>query len=568
MAFLQKKVKNGHDYWYVMEAARVNGQPRIVRQRYLGTVEAIEAAFDAAFEPESIDDVEFGATATMWTLAQRIGFGLSVDARLGRTTSGLSVGTYLQAAAVNRAVSPRSKRGFFSWYDQSVLARIVPAAPQAWISPRFWDAMHVIGLEDLEAIEQAYVSQAVAEFAIALEALVFDGTNFHTYIASTNPKAPIAQRGHAKNKRFDLRLVGLALACSTDHRIPLVSAAVAGNTPDVKVFEAALPKLISRLEALGVEPASITVVFDKGNNSRDNLAAVADSEVGFVGSLVPTQHADLLAVTDDAFHPVEGLDGVVAYRCEKEIAGTTRTIVVTRSQTFLAKQLVGLAQTRGRVEVQLGELVRLLSGHRHRMDAAKLAARVDEALSPRWMARLYRTQITGATREDLALAWSFDEEAFAELKDRELGKRVIFTDRAEWSTSEIVVAYRSQWEAEAAFRQIKNPEHASFRPIHHWTDHKIRVHALYSVAALMMVNLAWREAERAGLDLSPHEVLETLAAIREVTLIYPPAKGKGGTPRVLKKLTRMDQTQQQLFELFGLDALAPREGTTGKWRGF
>ena len=317
-----------------------------------------------------------------------------------------------------------------------------------------------------------------------------------------------------------------------------------------------------------MEPASITVVFDKGNNSRDNLAAVADSEVGFVGSLVPTQHADLLAVTDDAFHAVEGLDGVVAYRCEKEIAGTTRTVVVTRSQTFLAKQLVGLAQTRGRVEVQLGELVRLLSGHRHKMDAAKLAARVDEALSPRWMARLYRTQITGATREDLALAWSFDEEAFAELRDRELGKRVIFTDRAEWSTSQIVVAYRSQWEAEAAFRQIKNPEHASFRPIHHWTDQKIRVHALYSVAALMMVNLAWREAERAGLDLSPHEVMETLAAIREVTLIYPPAKGKGGTPRVLKKLTRMDQTQQQLFELFGLDALAPREGTTGKWRGF
>jgi transposase len=216
---------------------------------------------------------------------------------------------------------------------------------------------------------------------------------------------------------------------------------VAGNTPDVKVFEAALPKLISRLEALGLEPASITVVFDKGNNSGDNLAAVADREVGFVGSLVPTQHADLLAVTDDVFHPVEGLDGVTAYRCEKEIAGTTRTIVVTRSQTFLAKQLVGLAQTRGRVEVQLSELVRLLSGHRHKMDAAKLAARVDEALSPRWMARLYRTQITGATREDLALAWSFDE-AFAELKDRELGKRIIFTDRAEWSTSQIVVAYR------------------------------------------------------------------------------------------------------------------------------
>src|SRR5205807_8354955 len=119
------------------------------------------------------------------------------------------------------------------------------------------------------------------------------------------------------------RLVGLALACSTDHRIPLVSSAVAGNTPDVKVFEAALPKLISRLEALGVEPASITVVFDKGNYSRDNLAAVADSEVGVVGPPVPTQHADLLAVTDDAFHAVEGLDGVVSYLCELEMGATT-----------------------------------------------------------------------------------------------------------------------------------------------------------------------------------------------------------------------------------------------------
>jgi transposase len=311
-------------------------------------------------------------------------------------------------------------------------------------------------------------------------------------------------------------------------------------------------------------PSSTT----KGNNSEHNLQALEGTKIGFVGSLVPTQHADLLDVADDEFRPVEDLSGVVAYRCGKEIAGTLRTVVVTRSQTFLAKQLLGIAQTRARVEVQLTELVRLLSGHRHKMDAAKLAARVNEALAPRWMARLYRTTITGNTRDDLSLVWSFDEEAFAQLKDRELGKRIVFTDRAGWSTKEIVVAYRSQWEAEAAFRQLKNPEHASFRPIHHWTDQKIHVHGLYSVAALTLVNLAWREADRAGLDLSPHDVIETLAAIREVTLIYPPAGGKKGNPRVLKKLTRMDQTQQQLFELFGLDALAPREGTTPKWRGF
>jgi hypothetical protein len=110
-------------------------------------------------------------------------------------------------------------------------------------------------------------------------------------------------------------------------------------------------------------------------------------------------------------------------------------------------------------------------------------------------------------------------------------------------------------------------EHAVFRPIYHWTDHKIRIHALYSVASLMLVNLAWREADRAGLGLSPNEVMEALASIQEATLIYPPARGKGN-PRILRQLTRMDSAQRELFRLFGLDAFAPREGTTAKWRRF
>ena len=106
-----------------------------------------------------------------------------------------------------------------------------------------------------------------------------------------------------------------------------------------------------------------------------------------------------------------------------------RARMVTRSERFLTEQLVGLAQTRRRVEVQLAELQRLCAAHRHKMDRAKLASRVDEALAPRWMGRLYRHAITGETREDLSLSWSFDEEAFAKLKDTELGKRIIFTDR-------------------------------------------------------------------------------------------------------------------------------------------
>lgn len=567
MASLQRKIKDGRGYWYVVETARVDGQPRVVRQRYLGTVESIEAAFDAAFEPTAIDEHEFGASGALWNLASRIGVGLAVDLAAPKRAQGLSVGTYLQAAAVNRAVCPRSKRGFYPWYERTVLARVVPAPEEAWTSQRFWDAMDRVGVPQISGIEQMIVARALEEFGVGREALAFDATNFHTFIATTNTRNTIAQRGHAKQGRHDLRLVGLALACSTDHQVPLASTLVAGNTPDVKTFARALPELIARLGAVGVEPSSVTVVFDKGNNSGENLGAVQASGIGFVGSLVPSQHADLLGVADTEFAPVEGLAGVVAYRCEKEVFGMRRTIVVTRSQTFLDKQLVGLAQTMGRVQAHLSELERLLAGRRHRMDRAALQARVAEALAPRWMRELHSVRIAGRSREELSLSWTVEESALERLRVRELGKRIIFTDRTSWSTKQIVEAYRSQWQVESAFRQLKDPLHAAFRPIYHWTDQKIAVHSLYAVGALLLVNLAWREAQRAGLDLSPRELLESLSSIREVTLLYPPAKGSG-KPRMFTKLTRMDQTQRKLFDIFELDALAPRVGNTEKWRGF
>jgi transposase len=318
---------------------------------------------------------------------------------------------------------------------------------------------------------------------------------------------------------------------------------------------------------LGAELAKVTLVFDKGNDSAANIASLDDAGIGFVGSLTPTQHADLLAVPDEQFTAVDELAGVVAYRAQKQVLGALRTVVVTRSESFLEKQLVGLAQTCRRTQTHLSELDRLLAGKKHRMDRARLEQRVQEALAPRWMNKLYSYRIEGTDKSDLTLVWEYDDQAFEALKTRELGKRILFTDRQGWSTKQIVVSYRSQWEVEAAFHQMKDPAHGAFRPIYHWTDQKIKVHSLYSVAALLLINLAWREANRAGIQVTPRELTEALSAIREMTLVYPPAKGKG-PPRVLKKLTRMDQVQQELFELFQLDAFRPSVGNTAKWRGF
>ena len=109
---------------------------------------------------------------------------------------------------------------------------------------------------------------------------------------------------------------------------------------------------------------------------------------------------------------------------------------------------------------------------------------------------------------------------------------------------------------------MKDAEFASFSPAHHWTDHKLRVHAFYCTLALMIIALIERHIRHAGihqggLPLGPKLAMRLLTEINETTLIYPPAGGRQGRPRVRTQLAETDHTQQQLLDALGLHELAP-----------
>ena len=74
---------------------------------------------------------------------------------------------------------------------------------------RFWDAMHLVSEADLLTIERRLAEKMVDLFGLDIRAVALDMTNFATYIDTGNGRAPIAQRGKAKQKRSDLRIVGL-----------------------------------------------------------------------------------------------------------------------------------------------------------------------------------------------------------------------------------------------------------------------------------------------------------------------------------------------------------------------
>jgi hypothetical protein len=165
------------------------------------------------------------------------------------------------------------------------------------------------------------------------------------------------------------------------------------------------------------------------------------------------------------------------------------------------------------------------------------------------------TTLRGDTPAELRLTWRTKPAARAALEAEMFGKRILFSDHDDRTVAEIVAYYRSQSEAEADFRQLKDPKVVSFSPMFHWTDHKIRVHVTYCVVALLVARLMRRQAQRAGMAMSVRDLLDTLAGIQETVLLY---QGERGRPRARRMLTDTDPTQQRLHDLFGLDTYAPK----------
>lgn len=91
----------------------------------------------------------------------------------------------------------------------------------------------------------------------------------------------------------------------------------------------------------------------------------------------------------------------------------------------------------------------------------------------------------GQARPDLAvdrrrpsghrLTFTVDDPARAALETEIFDKRVLITDREDWSVAAVVAGYRSQSDAEFSFRQLKDRHVVSFSPMRHWTDDTIRV---------------------------------------------------------------------------------------------
>jgi transposase len=484
MASLQAYDSHGHRYYRIVESFRQDGKPRLRVVAHLGRVEDILRLTRNERADIKVSSVTSGAVAALLQLAQELDVAGKIDRTLenfvGRVQKrdGLTVGESLVAGMISRACAPRSKRAFAAWADATALPELMGFAAKDLDSQHFWDQMHALPVKLLGDIEQAIVREVVGIEQLQPRALAYDTTNFYTHIASTNMRPELPQRGHNKQGRHDLRQLGLALVVDQDTQLPLAHLLYEGARSDMRTFADFLKPVRERLRVLTSQPQQLTLVFDAGASSKANLEKLETGSDHYVTAVRPSYQQALLAEAADHLEEVTLSTGAVvrAWRTQRMIAGKQRDAVVVFSPQLYEGQVRGLHQHMARCGEQLLEL-----GTAPRGTPEAVRRKLAQICGRQYLRTLvcYEVQSNeqGATQ---VRSWS-DLEEYRRLLQHYFGLRVLITDRREWTTAQIVEAYRGQSRVESAFRDLKDPGMLATRPQFHWTDQKLHVHAFMCI---------------------------------------------------------------------------------------
>jgi transposase len=564
---LEAKKINGRTYYYYSKWGWIDGKCRRIWQKYLGKPGDIAAAVQGG-GPQALyaEIFQWGLPSALWMECCHSNVVEETDRLCPKRGQGLSVGQYLAVAAVNRAISPKSKRSMWEWLSQTVLLRHIPQASKAALaSQRFWDHMDKIDGGTALSIWEEILKGVVRNRDIDLSSISYDGTNFYTFIDTFNIHCKIAEGGKNKQGRNNLRQISYALFCSADGHVPLYYDVYEGNRNDAKEFPMILKRFhefLNKISQGTYQELRTTLIFDKGNNSEENFALIDSLDLSYVGSVKLDEHKDLAQISnkDPRFVPCRSraIEGAKAFRVKKKVYGKQRTLVVTYNQNLFDSQWLTIQNDISKAIEKLSILRQRLEDRANGLikggkppTTQSVENQCKDALSRQHMKRLIETNVTQRSAGIPLLSYELDSKALGELAETYLGKNIIITDREDWDDEAIISAYRSQFIIEDVFKEMKDRRTGSWWPLHHWTDSKIRVHGLYCSIALLLRALAFRRVRQAGLALSMPRFLSELDGIREVVNIYPKKRGQKNhaTQTVL---TETSDLQERLMEILGL----------------
>ena len=514
MASLQKKTVKGIDYWSLVECKRINGKPTPIIIEYFGNAKSFaNKLMSNRLENQVLKSYTHGDTYALMKIADRLGIEDILDGIFkNQTRDKIKRSKSLLLIALQRACNPGSKNEFKEWFKTTTLAYELEIKPHVLTSQHFWEQMDDITEEDLIKAEDAITKRILELFDFDLDRIALDYTNYFSYISSTNEKCTIAKRGKNKQKRNDLKQYSMALITTKEMGLPLCSHIYEGNTNDQTEFFQYINLLKSRIP--NYDPDKITLVFDGGSNNKKNFEEL---ETHYICSFSLSSCKGLYEIDTLDYFGVEVNNKIVkAYRCTQEIWGKKRVCILTFSRDLFAGQVKELNDNILKTINEFEELNIKLNNKKSRISKKEenICNKIKQILNRKHMDEIFEVVPTIVDGNVKNVEYMISADKKNNIVHKYYGKKLIITDRDDWSTEEIIRTYREQDCIEKIFKSTKDSEHFSIRPQYHYTDQKIRVHIFCSLLGLTLATILQKVVVNAGVHISKNQLLVDLSGIR------------------------------------------------------
>jgi transposase len=474
---------------------------------------------------------------------------------------------------MGRCDKPVSKEGMAEWFERDTFLNLVWRFPHSLSGQNVRNHLDYLLSPEEEArgepgalrdIEEDLARSLLAR-GVRPTTLIWDTSNVFTYIEKAG-KLP--RKAKSKQMRFDKNLVAFGIAVSQEN-IPLLSEVYEANEPDAKLFPKVFGRLVDRLARLNVAAEGITLVFDKGNNSEDNIKGIL-GKMHMVGSLksdLPVAR-EMLALDPSRYehlyttskgHEVTGArrDGVALFGTDWPF-----TLVVRHNEGTARRQSATFDRTTARIIEKLDALkakAARVGGQGRRMTEEGLHRAVNDAIHKDYRALFHYTvrkkdvaTAKGRTTSVLDLEYWLDGDTARE-RPEGFGKTVLFTDNANWSTADISKAYDSKYILEDDFACFKGKTTVHLTPVEMRKDNRIRVHVELCVWGMLFYRYLARKLKALGIDVSFERMVEELEGIR-VGIFH-----EKGTRKARFVLEKMNALQARMFSALDLARYMPHE---------
>ncbi len=559
MAHLYKKIKKGHEYYYIRETQRVYGKPTTINQVYLGTADKVQAALGkGGFSPK-----EFGSIFILNELDRLLDLAGIVNEILPpkKKTKGPSLGELVFYAALNRAIAPTSKRRLASWYETTDIQRIRPLRLESLNSQNFWNHWDRISPSDLDKISAVFFKKVFSLLPVKDVHLLVEAGNIYS-----TPKSSLGT-GFELDDQYALepsrQRVGLALLSEHSAGVPLYYQTFRGGLPESEFFERHLDSLLARVSNLGVNAKQITLLLNPGFDPATIIDKVdGDQGFHFIASCSPDEVPDLTRISLKEFTPLttkssgrfgdseRDEDKILYYETQAPFWNRSRKVVIVFDPKTFNRSYQDLGKRVQKVRKEFQTLQQKYQQEGVPPDAPQSIREQLIHLCQRL--RLSASLFDLNFREEngfLRMDFQLNHRQMAD-EVRRFGKNILITDHEAWSAAEIYEVYAKRYLAEAQGKVQgvpDNPFQAALMPLYHWTDSKIRVHMFVCVVALTYLALLCQRLKVAGLKIPPKEVMEELRSLRTAIYSYDT---EGKLKRVIEQI---NDTQFAILKALGYE---------------